>query len=59
MKNLTFKKQLLDRIHDRSTTVGVIGLGYVGLPFALLFEESDLQRLAECDAILVGVPTRI
>ncbi len=83
-------------------TVGVIGLGYVGLPLALLFEEggcrvlgfdldaekvaslaaghsyirhigssriagpvgrgtflptSDFDRLAECDAILICVPT--
>ena len=31
---------LLSRIEDRSARVGVIGLGYVGLPLALLFEES-------------------
>ena len=27
----------LDRIHSRTATVGVIGLGYVGLPLTLLF----------------------
>jgi UDP-N-acetyl-D-glucosamine dehydrogenase len=32
--------QLLDKIASRSARVGVIGLGYVGLPLALLFEES-------------------
>jgi UDP-N-acetyl-D-glucosamine dehydrogenase len=93
---------LLSRIADRSARVGVIGLGYVGLPLALVFEESgfpvigfdvdpakpealqrgesyirhigrervakafargrivattDFDRLAECDAILVCVPT--
>jgi len=93
---------LLSRIADRSARVGVIGLGYVGLPLALLFEESgfhvvgfdvdpakaqalhrgesyirhigqdrvakafargrvvattDFDRLSECDAILVCVPT--
>jgi len=31
---------LLERIADRSARVGVIGLGYVGLPLALLFEEA-------------------
>ena len=31
---------LLSRIADRSARVGVIGLGYVGLPLALVFEES-------------------
>jgi UDP-N-acetyl-D-glucosamine dehydrogenase len=31
------KNQLLSRINDRSATVGVIGLGYVGLPLAMEF----------------------
>jgi UDP-N-acetyl-D-glucosamine dehydrogenase len=93
---------LLSRISDRSARIGVIGLGYVGLPLALLFEESgfpvtgfdvdpakpealhrgasyirhigkdrveqafargrilattEFDHLAECDAILVCVPT--
>ncbi len=93
---------LAAKISDRSAHVGIIGLGYVGLPLALLFEESgfpvvgfdvdpakpealhrgesyirhigkvrvakafargritattDFDRLAECDAILVCVPT--
>ena len=34
------RRQLLSKIADRSARVGVIGLGYVGLPLALLFEES-------------------
>jgi len=94
---------LVARIADRSARVGVIGLGYVGLPLVLLFEEAgfpvigfdvdeaktaaltrgesyirhigaeriakaftgggdvtattDFARLAECDAIIVCVPT--
>ena len=93
---------LLDRIETRTAIVGVIGLGYVGLPLVLLFSESgfpvigfdvdetktaalargesyirhigpervaaaftggkaaatvDYDRLAECDAILICVPT--
>jgi len=93
---------LLDSITNRTATVGVIGLGYVGLPLVLLFSESgfrvigfdvdrkktealargesyirhigpervaaafaggtaqatdDYDRLAECDAILICVPT--
>src|ERR1035437_2188447 len=100
--NLSNKEQLLQNIAWKSPTVGVIGLGYVGLPLALLFEESgfpvigfdidpkkpealhrgesyikhigphrvadafargripapmDFDRLAECDAILICVPT--
>jgi UDP-N-acetyl-D-glucosamine dehydrogenase len=93
---------LLSRIEARAARVGVIGLGYVGLPLALLFEESgfpvvgfdvdpgkpealhrgdsyirhigaervakafargrivattDFDRLGDCDAVLVCVPT--
>ena len=96
------RRTLATKISDRSARVGIIGLGYVGLPLALLFEESgfpvvgfdvdpakpealhrgesyirhigkervakafargrilattDFDRLAECDAILVCVPT--
>jgi UDP-N-acetyl-D-glucosamine dehydrogenase len=97
-----FRSMLASRLSDRSARVGIIGLGYVGLPLALLFEESgfpvtgfdvdpakpealhrgesyirhigkervakafaggraeattDFDRLVECDAILVCVPT--
>ncbi len=96
------REKLLARIRDRDARVGVIGLGYVGLPLALLFEEAGFEvvgfdvdpakpealhrgesyirhigaervasafargrvvattnfdRLAECDAVLVCVPT--
>ena len=37
---MTDLQTLLSRIESRSATVGVIGLGYVGLPLALLFSES-------------------
>jgi UDP-N-acetyl-D-glucosamine dehydrogenase len=96
------KDKLLERIADRTARVGVIGLGYVGLPLALLFEEAgfevtgfdvdpakpealhrgesyirhigaekvsqafargrvvattDFDRLGECDAVVICVPT--
>jgi UDP-N-acetyl-D-glucosamine dehydrogenase len=35
-----YRADLLEKIADRSARVGVIGLGYVGLPLALLFEET-------------------
>ncbi|HYK04523.1 MAG TPA: nucleotide sugar dehydrogenase [Thermoanaerobaculia bacterium] len=99
---VTSHHQLLDAIENRTATVGVIGLGYVGLPLVLLFSESgfrvigfdvdnkkvdalhrgesyirhigpervaaafgggraeataDYDRLTECDAILICVPT--
>ncbi|HMF65550.1 MAG TPA: NAD(P)-binding domain-containing protein, partial [Edaphobacter sp.] len=33
----------LQSIHLRTTNVGIIGLGYVGLPLALLFSEERFQ----------------
>ena len=33
------KKQLLSRIKDKTAIIGIIGLGYVGLPLALRFAE--------------------
>ena len=96
-------QNLIEAIDRRTATIGVIGLGYVGLPLVLLFAESgfpvigfdvdekktealargesyirhigparvaaaftaggraaattDYDRLAECDAILICVPT--
>ena len=54
------KKQLLARINDRSATVGVIGLGYVGLPLAVEFARAGFtvigfdvsQRV--CDLLNAG-----
>jgi len=37
--NTSLEQQLVARIDDRTAQVGVIGLGYVGLPLALLFTE--------------------
>ena len=34
--------QLLKKINDRSLTVGIIGLGYVGLPLFLWHAELDI-----------------
>lgn len=30
---------LLTRLHDRSARIGIVGMGYVGLPLALRFAE--------------------
>ncbi|HYI10237.1 MAG TPA: nucleotide sugar dehydrogenase [Thermoanaerobaculia bacterium] len=102
MTDVQHNQSLLDSIQNRTATVGVIGLGYVGLPLVLLFSErgfpvigfdvdsekvealtrgdsyirhigpervaaaftggkasatADYDRLAECDAILICVPT--
>ncbi len=95
-------RELLQKIREKRARVGIVGLGYVGLPLALTFCEkgfavvgfdvdaakiatlaaggtyivhlgservraalgtgrfaatSDFARLADCDAILVAVPT--
>ena len=42
---MNHKEELLARIASRSARVGVIGLGYVGLPLALVFEEAGFPVL--------------
>jgi len=37
------KERLLQRINDRKATVGVIGLGYVGLPLAVEFAKAGFH----------------
>jgi UDP-N-acetyl-D-glucosamine dehydrogenase len=54
------KEQLLQKIQSKAATVGVIGLGYVGLPLALVFEEAGFAVLGfdvdakKPDALLRG-----
>lgn len=38
--DLSYKERLLAKIASKQAVVGVVGLGYVGLPLALLFEEA-------------------
>ena len=33
----------LDTIKSRNVTVGVVGLGYVGLPLSLVFAEAGIK----------------
>ncbi|MBC7895517.1 MAG: nucleotide sugar dehydrogenase [Cytophagaceae bacterium] len=37
------KEQLLNRIKDRTAVVGVVGLGYVGLPLAMEFAKAGFK----------------
>ena len=39
------REQLISRFVSRKAVVGVVGLGYVGLPLALRFTEAGLQTL--------------
>ena len=36
---------LLEKLRDRSAVIGVIGLGYVGLPLALRYAEANYRVL--------------
>lgn len=42
-ENTSVGEELLNRIENRTAQVGVIGLGYVGLPLALLFNEGGFS----------------
>lgn len=40
---MTTKQRLLDKIADRSAVLGVVGLGYVGLPLAVEFAKAGFK----------------
>jgi len=42
---LEIQRQLIERLKDRSARIGVIGMGYVGLPLALRFAEVGYRVL--------------
>jgi UDP-N-acetyl-D-glucosamine dehydrogenase len=45
MTKPNYLTQLLDKINTRDLQVGIIGLGYVGLPLAVIFAEAGYQVL--------------
>jgi len=55
------KQQLLDRLHSRTATVGVVGMGYVGLPLAVEFAHAGYRVIgldlnpAKVDQLNAGV----
>ncbi len=38
--NVTYKDRLLERLRTRDAVIGIVGLGYVGLPLAVEFAEA-------------------
>src|SRR5690349_6981179 len=42
-QNMSYKQQLLDRLNNRTAKVGIVGLGYVGLPLAVEFAEAGFS----------------
>jgi UDP-N-acetyl-D-glucosamine dehydrogenase len=56
-----YKQQLLDRLHNRTAKVGVVGMGYVGLPLAVEFARAGYHVVgldvlsAKVDKLNAGV----
>lgn len=45
-KNLSeIGKKLLKKLHEKKATIGIVGLGYVGLPLALTYYENGYEVL--------------
>lgn len=55
------KPQLLDKIHTHQAQIAIIGLGYVGLPLAVAFDEAGFPVVGvdptKVDAINAGHST--
>ncbi len=43
---MSYKQELLDKINNRTATVGVVGVGYVGLPLVVEFADAGFQVIA-------------
>ena len=40
---MTTKTDLIKRLKDKSATIAILGLGYVGLPLAVVFGEAGFN----------------
>jgi UDP-N-acetyl-D-glucosamine dehydrogenase len=66
---MTIQETLLDRLNRRQAVIGIVGLGYVGLPLAVEFAESGLNvigvdvsadkvtRLNRADSYIGDIPS--
>ena len=56
---MDFKQELLTRIAERKVTIGIVGLGYVGLPLAVAFAEEGFTVVGvDVDASRVAALNR-
>ena len=46
-ENINYKNKLISRLESKQARIGVIGLGYVGLPLAILFAKSLGKRIGK------------
>jgi UDP-N-acetyl-D-glucosamine dehydrogenase len=57
---IVIKQQILNRVADKSAVIGIVGLGYVGLPLMLRFAEVGYKVLgfdidvSKVDALMAG-----
>src|SRR5512135_1801322 len=55
-------KELLKKVDDKQAVIGVVGLGYVGLPLLLCFVEKGFHAIGldidttKCESLLKGRP---
>src|SRR5512144_7759 len=42
---MTIKTQLIQKLHDKTAKIGVLGMGYVGLPLSVVFAEAGYNVL--------------
>lgn len=66
---MSIKQQLLDRLNNRQAVIGIVGLGYVGLPLAVEFAEvgftvigvdvsaDKVERLNRGESYIADIPT--
>ena len=45
MEETTTFKNLLNSLRNKKATIGIIGMGYVGLPLAIAYAESGFKVL--------------
>ena len=45
------KELILERLNNKSATIGIIGLGYVGLPLALTYSQNGYK--------VIGIDTEV
>ena len=48
------KEKLIEKLENKTANIAVLGLGYVGLPFASVFAEAGIQSL-----VLIQMPARL
>lgn len=51
---MNYSSDLLQKIDANQEIIGIIGLGYVGLPLAVSFAQAGIK---DCNPLLISMPT--